>query len=525
MKRIVLFLFLVFFVFVRLMGQSTDESILEDTTIYLKELVFNNPKEKVLFEEIYGNKGNDYFSLFYLVKKDVDTSKIANDKVKFNKEIEYYKSKFQSSKDEKKNVKFIYNDVHNKFFTKYELINHFDDVFAKGYYNCLSATSIYSIIFESLKISYNINVLPNHVNLTVFPETHKILIETTNPIQGYFTYDKKFKDQYVLNLLSHKMIDKSELQLSTDELFEKYFNTNEVIDLKELVGVQYYNDGLYLMQEGNMEEAIEQLEKAVALYPSIKIGNVLALLYSQEIDKSDYSKEKQINYLIRVLRYKNLEIDFTKVENEIKKAADNLLDNKDDTSSFNSFFSKISLGVPNDSFKIDLTRVYFNSLGNYYLKNIKYKLASTNFLESLKIKKSEEIERLFISSIVFHSEITNNKKKVLDDLMVLDQEYPRIAENMIYLSYKAEIICRLMSFSFEQNEITEGENYRTQIENLYNNSDVQVNEINVGIAYAQAGACYFRKGNKVKAKMIFKKGLEYSPDNYELTSRLRMIGN
>ncbi len=516
-----------FFVFsFSFFSQELKKFTLGDTLIYFNELTFNSNQEKNTFEKVINNKSDDYFTLIYLVKKGVNAEGVKSAKLKLENQITTFKNKKVTNvKAEKKFIKKIYKDVHEEFFKKYQSNNHFDDVFTKGYYNCLSSTFLYSLILEELKIPYQINILPNHVNLTAYPHSHNILLETTDPVKGYFTFDRKFKEQYVNSLVTYKFIEKSELSLkSIDEVFDTYYNTNEIVNIKELVGAQYYNDGLYLMQKENYIEAIEQLEKSIAIYLSLNTGRILVSLYSNELKDSDYSKLEHFNYLIRFSRYKELKIDENNVVYALGKVASHQLLNKKDTSFFKSFYVKLDSNISDVELKKKLNFVFLGAMGEYYIKMVEYGIASEYFLDAIKVGGDTlNLLESYVRSTILYVDDFNNKEKALEHLNSAENNYEDLKKNRLFMSYKAEVISLLMMRNFERNKGKLGENYRAQLEAIYSDFDIKINETNVGIAYAQAGSYYFRKGNRTKARQLFKKGLEYSPGNYELESRLQML--
>ena len=504
-------------------AQENSFELLNDTTIYFDELTFNSDLEKEKFQSIYFDKDTDYFSLFFVSRKGANTSKVKSSKRLMQDQIDLFKSK---NKDDKKQIKWIYKKVHDEFFKKYELENHFDDVFEKGYYNCLSSTAIYSMILEELDIPYQINILPNHVNLTAYPNTHKILIESTDPITGYISYDRKFKEDYVTHLIDFKLIEPKDIELkSVEAVFDEYYKTNEAVNLKQLVGVQYYNDGLYLMNNEKLEASIEQFEKSIALYPSINTARILLSIYSKKLYNSDYADEKDFKYLIRASRYKQISEDFDQViESEFGRIADDKLLKERDTTLFMKMYANLSPLVTKEKTKVRIDYIYAGAMGDYHLKELNFKKASDYFLEALElVGDTHNLEEFYIKSVVYQISDKNDMEESLLLLNNAEKRYEPIKDNKIFLTAKAEVITLLMMRSFERNKIKAGEEYREMLEAILDNNEVKRNENNIGIAYAQAGSAYFRLGSRTKAKALFKKGLIYSPGNYELEYRLSMV--
>jgi len=507
-------------------GQITDKSLLVDTTIYFDELVFNSDYEKNTFKEIYFNDSKDYFSLIYLAYGKANKDEVQQSRAKLYNKIASYKSKNIKAKGEKKSIKIIYKDVHNEFFTKYELINHFENVFDRGYYNCLSATFIYSLIMEELEIPYQINILPSHVNLTTYPETHQILIETTDPIKGYIKYDKKFKEDYVNNLVAYKLIEEDEAKInSIDNLFEKYYSSKEVVTIKQLVGTQYSNEGVYLLEDEKMEEAIVKLEKSIALYPSTTTAKILMLLYSKMILKADFSEEKNLDYLIKMSRYRELRSDMDEgLIIEFGNIADNYLIEKGDTSTFNLAYKKLLTCVESENSINRFEYIYLAAFGEYFFQDLKYREASVYFLDALNlVGDTNNLEDNYIRSVVLQLSGMTNMTEVIDVMDNTEKDYPNSKKNNMFMTAKSRMLTFLMTMSFEQNRVADGEKYRKELEGILSMDGIHKDEKSIGMAYSEAGSCYFRRGSRSKARVLLNKGLEYAPGDYELETRLKML--
>ena len=504
-------------------AQENSFELLDDTTIYFNELTFHSEIEKEKFEALYFNHSSDYFSVFFASNKNANFTKIDASKQLINQQIDLFKTK---KKDDKKMVKWVYKQIHDEFFIKYERENNFDDVFEKGYFNCVSSTAIYCLVFDKLDIPYQINLMPEHVNLTAFPKTHNILIESTNPVSGYVAYDKKFKEEYVNHLIKYKMVDENEIELkSVDLIFEEYFSNITQINLRQLVGVQYYNDGLYLKKNEQVEEAIQQFEKSMALYPSMNTAKILLSIYSKELIDSDYSDDKHFNYLVRAARYKEVSEDFEKiVESEYGRIADENLLQNGDTTLFKKMYNEIKPLLTNKKAITNVDFIYTGAMGDYHLKEMNYEKAENYFLQALKlVGDTHQLEDFYIKSVVLQISDKSDMEDALLRLENAQKKYEPVKDNKIFLTAKAEVITLLMMRRFERNRIKEGNKYRMMLESLLENEDVKRNENNIGIAYAQAGSAYFRMGSTSKAKELFKKGLTYAPGNYELEYRLKMI--
>src|SRR5690606_23893159 len=104
-----------------------------------------------------------------------------------------------------------------------------------------------------------------------------IMVETTTPLGGYYEMSTSFKQTYVKTLKDQKLISIQEFNnFDTNTLFDRYyFGQQEEISILQLIGLQYLNDGLYKMDEGQYENAHQQFEKAYLFHPSERIGYLL----------------------------------------------------------------------------------------------------------------------------------------------------------------------------------------------------------------------------------------------------------
>jgi tetratricopeptide (TPR) repeat protein len=312
---------------------------------------------------------------------------------------------------------------------------------------------------------------------------------------------------------------------SVDNLFDKYYTSNKTVTIKQLVGTQYYNDGIYLMQDENFEEAIQQLEKSIALYPSITTAQILMSLYLKELSTVDYSKEIHVDYLERVIRYKELNVDIEEgVVGEFGQVADYHLIEKRDTTFFKLFYAKFYPLFKDETIVKRLDYIFFGAMGEYHFNELEYKEAGNYFLKALNlVGDTNNLENLYMRSVVLQITGMNNFDEALILLNNAQNNYSDLGKNKMFMTTKVEVVSLLMMRSFERNRIKEGEKYRAKLEGILDNVEVKINETNIGIAYAEAGSAYYRLGSKSKARTMFKKGLSYCPNHYELEYRLGLI--
>ena len=205
----------------KLFSQDTE---VFDTLVYFNEITYHSELEEEAFNEYFSEDNSSFIKLF--LAKDENITKQQYE-IRLTSFLDYTKELREDknyNKPEKKKVKYYYNLIHNKYLEKYEMNTNFSKIFNNGYYNCVTGSILYGLIFDELKIPYKIKLSPIHAYLITYPQTESILVETTNPVKGYFIFNENFKQNYVDHLLDNKLITASEYaSYSTEELFNKYY--------------------------------------------------------------------------------------------------------------------------------------------------------------------------------------------------------------------------------------------------------------------------------------------------------------
>ena len=264
----------------------TGRSFAQNNLFPVDEIAFKSNTEKELIRDFLSGDLSS-FTAFLAISSE-DSSRFELWEKKFNRFIEDQKA-IKPSKKIKKNVKRIYEDLHANFLKKYELLAYFDEIFESGTYNCVSAVAMYALTFEALSIPYVIKETPTHVFIIVDPENTQLLIETTDPVKGFKSFRPGFKENFVNQLLSVKVISEEEVSnKGLNMVFEENYFGGENLSLKELVGIQYYNKGASLYNNQQYLAAFEELLKAQLFYFNDELNDILSASLINALAQSDY---------------------------------------------------------------------------------------------------------------------------------------------------------------------------------------------------------------------------------------------
>jgi tetratricopeptide (TPR) repeat protein len=425
-----------------------------------------------------------------------------------------------------KKVKAVYDDVHKTFLAKYEMKNRFEDIFNNGYYNCVSGTALYGMAFQHLNIPFTIKEKPTHVYLIAYPDQERILVETTTPVGGFVAMTPHFKQGFVKMLKEQKLISSQEYaSQKTDELFDRfYFGSQGNITLLQLLGLQYFNEGVYFLQEEKHLDGLHQLEKAYLFYPSERVAYMLMSALHETFKQRETKDLVHASCLSHLARYKKYGITSDMVLGEFGRVMDDLLFDKGQNEKLEEYFNELESSLKDEGLRTEISFMYHYENGRLLFNQARFRESISFFESALKLKpKHQETNRIFIAALANLIKNSTNAEAI-KTLEGYAQSFPTLLENNIFNEMLGTLYLIEMEMSFETNKPEEGEKHKKKFETFYSaHQEVTYYTQAIGQAYSAAAVYYFRKGQTPKAKTIIARGLEFSPNNYELITRKRMI--
>jgi tetratricopeptide (TPR) repeat protein len=491
-----------------------------------EELTFTSEFEKKLLDDHFLNHKTDLFMLFMASGTLLREPSIEEAKTRFYNHLGPIKASKLAGKKNDKKVKFIYEDIHSTFLNKYELKNQFEDIFINGYYNCVSASALYGLALEYLEVPYSIKEKPTHVYLVAYPDTEQIMVETTTPIGGFVTINQPFKQNYVKVLKDQKVISAQEYATGdTNDLFDKfYYGSRESISLLQLLGLQYLNEGVFNLEEKKYPEALQQIEKGYMFYPSER-GGYLFMAAVYEAFKARAEKDLvHAGYLSKLARCEKYGITPVMVKGEFARVVDVLLFDKGQKEKLAEYYNQFHATLQDKELANEIKLIYNFENGRLLYNQARFRESIPFFKECLEINPNhQETNQIFISAVA-QSVKNKSNPEILKNLEDYAIRYPMLLQNNIFNEMMGSTYLSAAEIGFKTNQPVEGEKYKSLFETFHKAHDeVSYNTYQIGQAYSAAAVYYFRKGQTSKAKSIIAKGLELSPDNYELLTRKKMI--
>jgi tetratricopeptide (TPR) repeat protein len=491
------------------------------------KLTFNSELERSLLTDYVSKKDVDPFLLFMANGALLNDKAITDAHKRFYDHLATMQNEKMASRKNDKKARFIYDDIHKTFLKKYEEKNRFEEIFHNGYYNCVSASALYALVFEKLDIPYTIKEEPTHVYLVAYPETERIKVETTSPIGGFQTIDESFKQQFVKMLKDQKLITAQEYASQpVGVLFDKfYFANQQDITLTNLVGIQYLNDAVFFYEEGKYKEAFAQLEKSYLFFPSEKARYLLMTFCSSAFHELKQKDTVHAGYLGRMARFTNYGVTADMIQGEFAQVVQELLFQQGKKEDLHRYYETLTRSLADSVLLREIDFIYQYESGRLFHNQARHKEALPFFEAALRLKPEHHDANTAVISALANTLVSNSDNQAITNLLEsYSAKYPSLSQYNTFNNMLATVYLIQFGTEYDFERAANGEKYREKFEAfLKKHSDLQTNSGLVGQAYATAAVYYFRKGQTTKSKTYIEKGLQYAPNNHELLSRKRMI--
>lgn len=157
----------------------------------------------------------------------------------------------------------LFLKTHNKFLREYRDYVPFGNLMVKGQYNCLTGTALYALLLDHFKYDYKVIETNYHIFLIVNLNGTQVLLESTDPADGFITDEKVVKEK----LSIYKEI-RPHIASKHKSYFQFSFELFNTVGLDQLTGLLYYNLAVNAFNQKKLAESIQFLDKAMTCYKS-----------------------------------------------------------------------------------------------------------------------------------------------------------------------------------------------------------------------------------------------------------------
>ncbi|TXH26109.1 MAG: hypothetical protein E6Q96_08290 [Cyclobacteriaceae bacterium] len=205
----------------------------------------------------------------------------------------------QSNRSEEEFLRIVFNESHRKFFKTYKPYTQFPEVFEKGRYDCLSATSLLAVILEEFGYNFHLIETNYHIFISVQTETGPVLLESTDRVNGFVTNPEQIQER----ISTYKQ---NQLQASNSGSIHYQFDLNlyNVIQPGQLSGLLLFNQAVVAFNNQQYEVCALRLKEAVQIYDSPRTTEFAAILITAIANSSisDETKKDLIRPFAKYIR-------------------------------------------------------------------------------------------------------------------------------------------------------------------------------------------------------------------------------
>jgi hypothetical protein len=239
-------------------------------------------------------------SHYTLLFQQPDNQQSSFDLEQFAESLEAKKIK----RNEKQFLSFLFRKTHQQLLLSFKEYASFGDLLEKGEYNCLTGTMLYALLLEHFGFKYTIIETNYHIFLVAQTASGNVLIEATDPANGFVDEASEITSRinsYKANQIQQNRSAKFYYQFSFD-----LYNT---VTLDEMMGLLYYNRAVKAFNDKQLGDAVQNLDKAFALYQSARIDEFSKILLLS-VSESDLNDEVKVSYVRKLQQIRKKKTEF-----------------------------------------------------------------------------------------------------------------------------------------------------------------------------------------------------------------------
>jgi hypothetical protein len=214
----------------------------------------------------------------------------------FLKKLEKKQSNFKQESDF---VRYLFTKTHQQYLKQYEAYSPITDLFNKGSYNCLTGTILYALLLDQFHIHHQVIETNYHIFILAETKQGQILLEATDPVNGFVSNPQDIESR--INTYKENLTQASS---SKKHYYQFNFELFNPVSIKELRGLLYYNKAVDAYNHKNLNESVQFLKKAHALYSSTRIDEFsqILLLTIQQSKLDNRLRTEYINTILTIKR-------------------------------------------------------------------------------------------------------------------------------------------------------------------------------------------------------------------------------
>jgi hypothetical protein len=215
----------------------------------------------------------------------------------FSQFLKKLEKKHASVKHEDDFIYHLFVRAHSQYLKKYDATAPISNLFNTGSYNCLTGTILYAVLLNHFQIPHQVIETNYHIFILAETKQGKILLEATDRVNGFVTSPREIESR--MNKY------KADLSAGSNTNYSYQFNFKLLnsVSLKELRGLLYYNKSVNAFNNHNLQEAVQFLKEAHAVYTSARMDEFSQILLIA-LQQSKIENQVRMEYIKTVLSIK-----------------------------------------------------------------------------------------------------------------------------------------------------------------------------------------------------------------------------
>lgn len=177
-------------------------------------------------------------------------------------------------------LKRVFHRTQKEFLRQYTSYADFSEIFDSGRYDCLTATSLFSVVLSELNVEYTIVETNYHIFLLVNTSKGEVLLETTDRFNGFVRNEKEISQRigrYRQGLTA---------AADTQNSYRYHCDLYREVNPGQLPGLLYYNQAVKAYNAGRLGTCGELLLKAKSIYDTPRINEFVSIFLKSVVEST-----------------------------------------------------------------------------------------------------------------------------------------------------------------------------------------------------------------------------------------------
>ncbi len=225
----------------------------------------------------------------------------------FSRYLEQLEGRKARLTGEREFLQYVFNATHKRYLKRFASEATFASLFDHGTYNCLTGTTLYSLILYHFNIPHQVIETNYHIFILASFADGDVLIEATDRANGLVENENEIASR----IENYRTMLPVQSELRADLTYYHFgFDLYNPVTPEELTGLLYYNLAIRAYNRHNLQHAVTYLGEAISRYSSPRIealANLLLITVHENNtlstgDKSAFKKKLQ------TIRYRALPV-------------------------------------------------------------------------------------------------------------------------------------------------------------------------------------------------------------------------